>query len=60
MDFDYLNHVTSKKPKKVNDNDKNFKLVSNLILKISILTLFGCDKIVLTYNTFLLPNKNRY
>ena len=45
MDFDYLNHVTSKKPKKVNDNDKNFKLVSNLILKISILTLFGCDKI---------------
>ena len=40
MDFDYLNYVTSTKLKKV--NDKNVKPVSNLILKISFLTLFGC------------------
>ena len=40
MDFDYLNYVTSTKYKKV--NDKNFKPVSYLILKISFLTLFGC------------------
>ena len=40
MDFDYLNYVTSTKLKKV--NDKNDKPVSNLILKIRFLTLFGC------------------
>ena len=40
MDFDYLNYVTSTKYKKV--NDKNFKPVSYLILKISFLTLFVC------------------
>ena len=40
IDFDYLNYETSTKLKKV--NDKNFKPVCNLILKISFLTLFGC------------------
>ena len=40
MDFDYLNYVTSTKLKKV--NEKTFKSISHLILKISFLTLFGC------------------
>ena len=49
MDFDYLNYVTSTKLKKV--NDKNVKSVSQLILKISFLTLFGCVvKITLDIN----------
>ena len=49
MDFDYLNYVTSTKYKKV--NDKNFKPVSYLILKISFLTLFGCPfKVTLDIN----------
>ena len=37
IDFDYLDYVTSKKLKKV--NDKNVKPISYLILKISFLTL---------------------
>ena len=40
IDFDYLNYETSTKLKKV--NDKNFKPACNLILKISLSTLFGC------------------
>ena len=41
MDFDFsTKYVTSTKLKKV--DDKNVKPVSHLILKISILTQFGC------------------
>ena len=51
MDSDYLNYLTSTKLNKV--NDKNIKSVSNLILKIIFLTLFGCAvKITLD----ILPN----
>ena len=39
MDSDYLNYLISTKLNKV--NDKNIKSVSNLILKIISLTLFG-------------------
>ena len=39
MDSDYLNYLISTKLNKV--NDKNIKSVSNLILKIIFLTLFG-------------------
>ena len=38
MEFDYLNYVTSKKLKKV--NDKYVKPTSNLILKIRVKVLF--------------------
>ena len=49
MDSDYLNYLTSTKLNKV--NDKNIKSVSNLILKIIFLTLFGCAvKITLDIN----------
>ena len=50
MDFDFsTKYVTSTKLKKV--DDKNVKPVSHLILKISILTQFGClVKITLDIN----------
>ena len=49
IDFDYLNYVNSTKLKKV--NDKNGMPISHLILKISLLTLFGCAvKITLDIN----------
>ena len=50
MDFDFsVKYVTSTKLKKV--DDKNVKPVSHLILKISILTQFGClVKITLDIN----------
>ena len=40
MDCEYLNFVTSTELKKV--NDKKVKPISQLILKISFLALFGC------------------